>query len=125
MIDEKEVVAGIVLHLDPDELERKGGSATCAKSFRVQGGHFFLCIGSEGGKERLIPLYTRPGKGRTLLAANGRSGHSKWTNGTFYWHSGQVWTAPVSAVVSAASVGKDASSKGNRNTMDGAQIPKV
>jgi len=117
-----EIVPGLVLHLDPDELERSGGTYSCPNPFRVQGGHFFVCLNVSGHIARWLPLYTNDGPGRTLLAGS-RSGHPKWTRATTYYHSGQVWTADHAAIAAAALAGGDLSSPASRNMLSRADVP--
>ena len=120
---EAEIVPGIVLHLDPDTLSDRGGTYTCTDAQRVQGGHFFICLSVDDGAGKWLPLYSNPGVGRDELTVNGRTGHPKWTKGTFYWHRDQVWTAPSVAVVAAASDGGDMSRPGSRNQLDESHLP--
>jgi hypothetical protein len=111
-----EIKAGLVLHLDPDVLEVKGGTFTCKPVSRVQDGHFFVCLStSDGEATTWLPLFSNPGDGREALALTGRTGYPKWTRGTFYWHHDQVWAAPHEAVIAAAKAGGDMSRAGARN----------
>lgn len=119
-----EIAPGLVLHLDPDELERRGATYTCPRDLRVQGGHFFLCLEDDGSTGRWLPLYSSTGPGRFLLTGK-RLGHPKWTSGAAYFHPGQVWTADHAAVAGAAAAGNDRSSPGTRNTLDPADIPNI
>lgn len=125
MLNEAEIIPGLVLHLDPDTLENEGGTYTCTKSLRVQHGHFFLCLSATDTTGRWLPLYSEDGDGREKLGPDGRSGHSKWTKGTTYWHPAQVWTASHAAVVAAATDGGDMSRAGSRNTLDVSKLPKI
>jgi hypothetical protein len=125
MVTEGEVGVGLVLHLDPDTLAANGGSYTCPDEQRVQGGHFFLCLAVDDSSGQWLPLYSNSGVGREPLGEDGRSGHSKWSEGTFYWHRDQVWSAPHAAVVAAASAGGDMSRSGSRNRLDELQIPSI
>jgi len=125
MITDAEITPGLVLHLDPDTLAAQGATCTCTVGQRVQGGHFFLCLEVEGELAVWVPLYSNDGVGRSQLSANGRSGHRKWTTGTFYWYHGQVWRAPHPAVVAAADAGGDMSRAGSRNKLAQASLPKL
>jgi hypothetical protein len=125
MISANEIAPGLVLHLDPDELLSKGGTFTCVDSRRVKGGHFFVCVSVEGELGRWLPLYTRARIGRQPLTNSGRSGHPKWTCGTWYWHSAQIWSASHLAIIAAASAGSDMSEAGVRNNLDAACLPTV
>jgi hypothetical protein len=123
LISEAEIDFGLVLHLDPEELEAQGGTYTCPKEFRVQGRHFFICIGADEESALWLPLYSSPGIGRDMLTSEGRSGHSKWTKATCHYHRGQVWTASHAAVVSAARAGGDMSEPGRRNLLSDEFVP--
>jgi hypothetical protein len=125
MLTATEVEAGLVLHLDPDVLEQRGGTYTCGSDLRVQEGHFFVCLSVSGGAGVWLPLYSKSGVGRQPLAATGRSGHAKWTKGTFFWHTDQVWTAPHDAVVAAAKAGGDMSRSGSRNLLAPQALPRL
>lgn len=125
MITEAELIPGLVMHLDPDTLLAQGGTYSCSDDQRVRGGHFFLCLSVQGSLGCWLPLYSNPGVGRTQLTADGRSGHPKWTSGTFYWHQDQVWTAMYSAVVAAAAAGRDMSRAGSRNELDKLHLPPL
>jgi len=117
MITENEVNFGLVLHLDPDELEANEATYTCAAEARVTGAHFFLCIGADDDCGRWLPLYSNAGIGRRELGPAGRSGHPKWTQGKFHYHVGQLWTATHYAGSRAARAGGDLSTPENRNRM--------
>lgn len=123
MITEAELEPGLVLHLDPDELLAQGATFTCSESKRVRGGHFFLCLSVEENAGRWLPLYSNMGIGRQALEQTSRTGHPKWTNATCYWHGGQVWNAPHSAVVVAAIAGDDKSTPGSRNRLAVSDLP--
>jgi hypothetical protein len=120
-----EIKPGLVLHLDPETLEREGGTYACDASRRVQEGHFFLCLSTLKEVGWWLPLFSEPGDGRTKLSRDGRSGHEKWTTGECYWHKDQVWSAPHKAVIAAAIAGADQSSLALRNRLAGRALPKV
>lgn len=117
MISQHEIDLGLALHLDPDELQICGATYSCQEGARVKGNHFFLCIGADDFAGLWLPLYTNSGVGRTKLSAPGRTGHPKWTQGTFHYHLGQIWTASHYAAVRAASAGGDLSIPGSRNRL--------
>ncbi|WP_287369836.1 hypothetical protein [Thauera sp.] len=120
-----DIAVGMVLHLDPDVLEKEGGTFTCSSAFRVQGQHFFVCVSVNGGKSRWLPLYTNPGDGRTLLDPKAKEGHPKWQQGQHFWHEAQVWEAGANAIYLAAGRAHDKSRKGTRNTIAAASVPNV
>ncbi len=125
MIHEDEIVKGLVLHLCPDTLAENGGTYTCGPDQRVRDGHFFICITTDSGSTSWLPLYSNEGVGRTKVPMNDRTGHPKWTTGTFYWHQDQVWHAPHSAVIAAAVAGKDKSSRTKRNMIEESALPRI
>ena len=118
-----EIGPGLLLHLDPDTLESGGGTYTCEPSRRVRGPHFFLCIAATATGARWLPLYSEAGVGRTEIPQAGRTGHPKWTNGTFFYHRAQVWSAGPSAVAAAAAAASDLSQPGQRNRLASTCIP--
>lgn len=121
-----EIAPGLVLHLDPDELEKHGGTYACAKHLRVRGGHFFLCLSVQGTAGRWAPMYSDdPRKERLAVSSEGRSGHWKWRDGTFYCHHSQIWLASHMAVELAAKAGGDRSMPGGRNVLDPNRLPAL
>lgn len=125
MIKLNEIEDGLVLHLDPDELEAEGGACTGAAGLRVQGSHFFVCIASDEQYGNWVPLFSVDGPMRVLLPDEEKAGHPKWCESTTYFHSQQVWQAPHSAVVAAAIAGGDLSRAGERNTLTEAGVDRV
>jgi len=125
MISEDEIQPGLVLHLNPDELQRLGGTFTGPQDKRVKSGHFFLCLKRTDDTGVWVPLFFNPGSGRQPVSSAGRSGHPKWTEGTFHWHEYQIWTAPHSGVIEAAEAGGDLSTPGARNSLAIEQLPDV
>lgn len=120
-----DIAVGMVLHLDPDVLEKEGGTFTCDPAFRVQGQHFFVCVSVNGDASRWLPLYTNPGDGRALLDPKAKKGHPKWQQGQHFWHEEQVWEAGANAIYLAAGRAHDKSRKGTRNTIAAASVPNV
>ena len=125
MIQVHEIKDGLVLHLDPDELEAEGGACTGTESIRVQGPHFFLCIASNEQSGNWVPLFSVAGPLRTLVPNEEKAGHPKWCESTTYFHRKQVWQAPHSAVVAASIAGGDLSRPGERNTLTEAGLDIV
>jgi hypothetical protein len=118
-----DIVRGIVLHLDPGELKNCGAKCSCDIGSQVTGNHFFLCLDRDDDRGDWIPMFSRPGPGRLEISATGRGGHPKWTQGAFYFHPEQVWTATHEAVVAAALEAGDRSTPRLRNTLDESEIP--
>ena len=120
-----DITVGLVLHLDPDCLQLHGATCSCAPAFRVQGQHFFVCIDATPGQTRWLPLFSRPGPGRLMLASAGASGHPKWSRGVYYYHPAQVWTAAGAAIAEAAARAHDKSRRGARNSMAPEHVPNL
>ena len=125
MIKPHEITDGLVLHLDPDELEAEGGCCTGTESVRVQGSHFFVCIASNEDSGNWVPLFSVAGPSRTFLPHEEKEGHPKWCESTTYFHDQQVWQAPHSAVVAAAIAAGDLSEPGARNTLTAAGVDSI
>lgn len=120
-----DIAVGLVLHLDPKRLLGAGAQVTGPAATWVQGHHFFLCIEVEAKRTKWLPLYSGAGDKRVPLSADGRSGHEKWTSGTFHYHPAQVWSASRHAVVRAAHDGGDMSTSSARNLLDPALVPNL
>lgn len=125
MIAAHEITDGIVLHLDPDELEAEGGVCTAGGAARVEGTHFFLCIAADEASGNWVPLSSVAGPLRTLVPNEEKTGHPGWRESTTYFHVRQVWQAPHSAVVAAAIAGGDLSRPGERNALTDAGVDLV
>jgi len=125
MIAAHEIQDGLVLHLDPDELEAEGGACNETQSYRVQGTHFFLCVASNEQVGNWIPLFSVAGPLRALVPNEEKVGHPQWCESTTYFHVKQVWQAPHSAVVAAAIAGGDLSRPDSRNTLTEAGVDVV
>jgi hypothetical protein len=70
-------------------------------------------------------MYSESGPGRSPVSNNGRSGHPKWTTGTYFYHAEQVWEASPAAVIAAAEAGHDMSRPGSRNRLAAANLPQL
>jgi len=125
MIEAHEIKDGLVLHLDPDELEAEGGACAGTDSARVQGPHFFVCIASNEHSGNWVPLFSAAGPRRAFLPHEEKEGHAIWCESTTYFHLQQVWQAPHSAVVAAAIAGGDLSRPGERNKLTEAGVDSV
>lgn len=117
MIATHEIEEGLVLYLDPDELEAEGGVCTDTGRARVQGSHFFVCIAANEEVGNWVPLFSVAGPYRDLVPYDEKVGHPNWRESTTYFHRKQVWQAPHSAVVAAAIAGGDLSRTGERNAL--------
>lgn len=125
MIAMHEIKDGLVLHLDPDELEAEGGVCTGAGPARVQGSHFFVCIAANEESGNWVPLFSGAGPFRDLVPYEEKVGHPRWCESTTYFHTRQVWQAPHSAVVAAAIAGGDLSRPGERNALTEAGVDLI
>lgn len=117
MIQSDEIRDGIVLRLDPDELEARGARCASEAAHRVQGPTFFLCVAADDVAGNWVPLFPDPGPRRDLLANEHKDGAAGWRSSETFFHTEQVWQAPHEAVVHAAIVGGDLSQPGQRNVV--------
>ncbi len=114
----EELRPGLVLHLDPNALEQRGGQFTCSPSHRVKGGHFFILLVHEDDAWTMAPLYEEDRRKARVPVGRDRSGHGKWTDGTFHVDRLQTWSAPPAAIIKAARAGDDRSAPGARNRLN-------
>ena len=119
----REIIPGLVLHMDPDTLTSMGATYTCAENRRVRGPHFFLCVGVCQDHSRWLPLYSKDGVDRMLLPRAGRTGHPKWTTAECHYHVDQMWLVTFDAVEAAAEAGEDRSSPARRNRLSKDKLP--
>ena len=114
MIQSAEIRDGLVLRLDPDELESRGARCASEAAHRVMGLHFFLCVAADetAGNWCRLP---DPGPWRDVLVNEHKARPAGWRSSETYFHQQQVWQAPHVAVVEAAIVGGDLSKAGERN----------
>ena len=117
MIKAHEIKDGLVLCLDPDELEANGGGSNTTDSIRVQGPHFFVCIAANEQTGNWVPLFSDPGRLRVILPNDEKSGHPKWCESETYFHRQQIWQAPHAAIVAASIAGGDLSDPDSRITL--------
>lgn len=112
--------AGLVLHLDPDTLEREGGAYTCSSEMRVRNGHFFVLLRRDSmtGEWSLVPVYSNDSGGRRVPIDHERAGHPKWTDARAFADPKQIWTATPEAIVRAAAAGGDQSRPEARNRLN-------
>lgn len=108
-----EIKPGLVLHMFPQNLIRNEAQCSMGRHYAVRGGHLFLCVRVDGGQTYWMPLYSKDGPSRVLLPYVGRSGHPKWLDGDYYFHTAQFWMIPIDRVADCA-VG-DLSTYGHRN----------
>ena len=125
MISAHEIRDGIVLRLDPDELESRGGRCTGDPNHRVQGPHFFLCLAANEEAGNWVPLFPDPGPRRDILDNANKLGPQGWRDSETFFHKEQVWQAPNAAVVEASIVGGDLSQANQRNFLNDAGIDAV
>ncbi len=125
MIAKHEIKDGIVLYLEPDELEAEGGVCTGADRGRVQGTHFFVCIAANEESGNWVPIFSVAGPFRELVPYAEKVGQPGWCESTTWFHERQVWQAPHAAVISAAIAGGDLSQPGKRNALTAAGVDLV
>ena len=125
MIQPDEIRDGLVLRLDPDELEARGARCASEAAYRVQGPHFFLCVAADGAAGNWVPLFPGPGPRREMLSKDHKAGTPGWCTSETSFHTEQVWQAPHEAVIKAAILGGDLSKPGQRNRVTDAGIDLV
>lgn len=125
MIQSHEIRDGLVLRLDPDELEARGARCTGEAAHRVQGPHFFLCVAADAVAGNWVPLFPDPGPRRDVVSNDHKAGSPGWQQSETYFHTEQVWQAPHEAVTQAAIVGGDLSEADRRNFVTDAGIDLV
>lgn len=116
-------VPGLVLRLDPDELLNHGAHCSCDIDLAVKAQHYFLCIASDPKEGIWLPLFTGPRVGTREIPAAAKAGHPRWTNGTSYYPTDQIWRAPHKAVQRAASVAHDQTASKTANTVAAKFVP--
>ena len=117
MIASHEIKDGIVLYLDPDELEAEGGVSTGTDRGRVEGAHFFVCIAANESVGNWVPLFGDAAPYRELVPYHEKTGSRAWRESTAYFHEKEVWQAPHAAVVAASIAAGDPSQPGERNAL--------
>ena len=125
MIKSDEIRDGIVLRLDPDELEARGARCASEAAYRVQTPHFFLCVAADDAAGNWVPLFPDPGPRRDILDNANKLGPQGWRDSETFFHKEQVWQAPNAAVVEASIVGGDLSQANQRNFLNDAGIDAV
>lgn len=120
-----EITVGTVLVLCPKTMLTKGGVVTGPPETWVVAPHFFIAIGADKKRCRMLPLYSNDGVGREQIPTAGRTGHIKWTSGTWHYHPVQVWTASRHTIALAAKAGGDLSTAGARNLLDIQFVPVI
>ena len=123
-LDPMEVRPGLVLWLDPEVLAQGGGHSAAPPERWVRGLHHFLVVDGTKFAATLLPLYSSGAHlCRHRLDNQAMSGSPHWTLGTWHWDARQVWRAPVSAILAAAS--HDLSTPGRRNRLGAHALPAI
>ncbi|MBO9687083.1 MAG: hypothetical protein J7598_10745 [Mitsuaria chitosanitabida] len=120
-----ELSVGMVVHLCPKTLRGKGAKPNGPSEQWVQGNHFFICVAAGPKKCSLLPLFSNSSAERKALSTEGRTGHEKWTHGTFHFYPWQTWTASRDTISQAARAGGDLSRTGSRNLLDPTVVPTL
>jgi hypothetical protein len=118
-----ELAVGMVLHLCPKVLLGRGARPNGPSEQWVEGHHFFICVDAGPKKCVMLPLFTNKSAEREALSIDGRTGHEKWTAGTFHFYTWQTWLASRDTIVQAARAGGDLSRSGSRNLLDPSLVP--
>ena len=104
-----EVTAGLVVHLDTDELRRIGGSQTNAERTQTEdravvGPHYFLVVEVDEINAVAVPLFSKYAPGSEHLSENRKSGLAeKWLNEQSFFSRWQHWHIPVAALAASSS----------------------
>ena len=107
-VTEAEVVPGLVVHLDTDELRHLGGSSTNAEASNEQdravvGPHYFLIVEAAAGQCVAVPLFSRYAPGSELLQERLKARlPDKWRGEDSYFSRWQHWRTPISCVAAAS-----------------------
>jgi hypothetical protein len=125
VISAHEIRDGIVLRLDPDELESRGGRCAGDPDYRVQGPHFFVCLAADTDAGNWLPLFSEPGPRREPVNKTTKVGPEGWRGCETFFHTEQVWQAPHAAVVEAAIAGGDLSQPDQRNRLNDEGIDAI
>ena len=105
---EAEVLPGLVVHLDTDELRRLGGSSTNAETSAgqdraVAGPHYFLIVSASADQCVAVPLFSRYAPGSERLQEQLKFGlPDKWRGEDSYFSKWQHWHIPISCVAAAS-----------------------
>ena len=129
MADDKalagELSVGMMVTLCPKTLLGLGGKPSGPADRWVVGNHFFICLEAGDKRCRMLPLYSHDGPGRDSLSTDGRTGHPKWTEGTFFFHPVQTWVASRVSIARAAAVAGDLTRSGTRNMLAEELLPQI
>lgn len=121
-----ELAPGMVIHLCPKTLLTLGADVTGPPETWVRQPHFFLVLGADEKRCRLLPIYSQDGPGRKEIPLAARRGnHPKWPAAPSYYHPVQVWTASRQCIARAAHVGGDLSRTGCRGHIAAEFIPDL
>ena len=120
-----ELAIGMVVHLCPKTLLGKGAKPNGPPAQWVEGHHFFICVDAGPKRCVMLPLFSNGSAERQALSVNGRSGHEKWTGGTFHFYPWQTWTASRDTIAQSARAGGDLSRSGSRNLLDPKLTPPL
>ena len=107
-VTESEVVSGLVVHLDTDEVRRLGGASTNADVSKgedraVVGPHYFLVVSVSDTNCLAVPLFSRFAPGSELLQESFKSGlAAKWQGEDSYFSRWQHWRIPISSVAASS-----------------------
>ena len=109
-VEESEVVAGLVVHLDTTSLRTRGDVETNAEvaptgDRAVQGPHYFLIVDVDQAAKlaTAMPLYSNQAPGSELLDESRKAGlASKWIGAPSNVSRFQHWRLPTSAIPGAS-----------------------
>jgi hypothetical protein len=119
-LNRSEVLGGIVVQLDTDELRCRCRSQTNAEisdshDRAVEGPHSFLILEVNTASEEVlaVPVFSREAPGSEPLLEKHKSGYSpKWKGVPLWYSKWQHWRIPLGDLVAASSIEETA--PGNR-----------
>jgi hypothetical protein len=105
-LHEDEIVSGLVLHMDPDDLHAHGAQSMSLLGGpgAVRGLHYFLCTGVDevAHTSEWLPMFSRDGWLRLPIAGEHKRGHRAFSAGTSYVDLRQIWRAKNATIITAA-----------------------
>ena len=110
VLHRSELVPGVVVHLDSDELRALGGSRTNAQATAdedraVTGAHDFLVLMVNAATSDVLatPLFPRSAPGSAPLDDRRRRGPAEWLPHPVFHSRWQHWQIPIDALLAASS----------------------
>ena len=119
-----DVRRGLVLHLDPDILEREGAASNRHSQTRVRGLHWFVCLLVDRGDSIWTPLFSRPSSQRIEIPKAAKRGAFKWRSSTTYADPKQMWACSTAHILLAAETTDRSMEQCFQNVVDATALGK-